>query len=73
MSSPHPSAATTEASQDEVAAHLDGDRRRSLYAEIQVLGCQAWMTGTGPELFDGTDARQYAISEQGGVSALEPA
>ncbi len=37
---------------DEVAAHLDAGRRRALYDEIIALGAQAWMTGTGPELFD---------------------
>ncbi|MEL7463470.1 MAG: DNA replication/repair protein RecF [Pseudomonadota bacterium] len=36
---------------DEVAAHLDEDRRAALYDEICALGAQAWMTGTGPELF----------------------
>ncbi len=36
---------------DEVAAHLDTDRRAALYDEICALGAQAWMTGTGPELF----------------------
>ena len=37
---------------DEVAAHLDEDRRSALYAEITSLKAQAFMTGTGPELFD---------------------
>ncbi|WP_293572960.1 DNA replication/repair protein RecF [Phaeobacter sp.] len=36
---------------DEVSAHLDVDRRTALYQEILSLGIQAWMTGTGPELF----------------------
>ncbi len=36
---------------DEVAAHLDASRRAALYDEICALGAQAWMTGTGPELF----------------------
>lgn len=36
---------------DEVAAHLDAARRAALFAEVTELGCQAWMTGTGPELF----------------------
>ncbi len=36
---------------DEVAAHLDADRQAALYDEICALGAQAWMTGTGPELF----------------------
>ena len=45
---------------DEVAAHLDADRRAALYDEICALGAQAWMTGTGPELFDSLhDRAQY--------------
>jgi DNA replication and repair protein RecF len=37
---------------DEVAAHLDGDRRRALFAELAALGSQAWMTGTEEVLFE---------------------
>jgi DNA replication and repair protein RecF len=36
---------------DEVAAHLDASRRAALYDEVCALGAQAWMTGTGEELF----------------------
>jgi len=36
---------------DEVAAHLDPDRRRFLYKEVLALGSQAWFTGTETELF----------------------
>ncbi len=36
---------------DEVAAHLDRDRRAALYDEICALGAQAWMTGTEADLF----------------------
>lgn len=42
---------------DEVAAHLDQDRRAALYDEIVALGAQAFMTGTGPELFETLGAR----------------
>jgi DNA replication and repair protein RecF len=59
---------------DEVAAHLDESRRRALYDEIAALGAQAWMTGTGPELFDGLeDARMIAVREADGQSVLEAA
>jgi len=44
---------------DEVAAHLDADRRATLYAEIGDLGSQAWMTGTGAELFEALDASAF--------------
>lgn len=59
---------------DEVAAHLDADRRSALYDEICGLGAQAWMTGTGPELFAelGTRAQRLAVSEVGGASAVQP-
>lgn len=38
---------------DEIAAHLDPDRRDALFAEILAMGVQAWMTGTDEELFTG--------------------
>ena len=57
---------------DEVAAHLDATRRAALYDEICALGAQAWMTGTGPELFEelGNRAQRIEVSETDGVSAL---
>jgi DNA replication and repair protein RecF len=36
---------------DEVAAHLDPERRKHLYAEVQALESQAWFTGTEADLF----------------------
>jgi DNA replication and repair protein RecF len=36
---------------DEIAAHLDEDRRRALFAELLALGAQAWLTGTDAEVF----------------------
>lgn len=56
---------------DEVAAHLDAARRAALYDEITALGSQAWMTGTGPELFDTLGARTQVleVTETGGVSS----
>src|SRR6185437_12029861 len=36
---------------DEVAAHLDRERRRALFAELAALGAQAWLSGTEAELF----------------------
>jgi len=57
---------------DEVSAHLDAERRRALYAEIEALGSQAWVTGTAPDLFDGlADARLIGVADVGGMSALE--
>ncbi|MCA3438901.1 MAG: DNA replication and repair protein RecF, partial [Rhodobacter sp.] len=55
---------------DEVAAHLDVDRRAALYDEIVALGAQALMTGTGQDLFAmlGNRAQQFEVTETGGVS-----
>lgn len=36
---------------DEVAAHLDPDRRRMLFDRLRHLGSQIWLTGTEPMLF----------------------
>ncbi len=38
---------------DEVSAHLDKARRQALFALLQSLQLQVWMTGTEAELFDG--------------------
>ena len=59
---------------DEVAAHLDADRRAALYDEIVALGAQAWMTGTERDLFDamGARAQYFEVSEDGGTSAVAP-
>ncbi|MCX7890331.1 MAG: DNA replication/repair protein RecF [Rhodobacteraceae bacterium] len=57
---------------DEVAAHLDAARRAALYQEICTLGAQAWMTGTGPELFEGLGdrAEAFELRETGGASEV---
>ncbi len=58
---------------DEVAAHLDASRRAALYDEICALGAQAFMTGTGPELFAelGDRAMHVEVTEESGVSRFE--
>ncbi len=38
---------------DEVAAHLDENRRRALFETLLELGVQAWLTGTDRSLFAG--------------------
>ncbi|MCB4379901.1 DNA replication/repair protein RecF [Synechococcus sp. MU1644] len=57
---------------DEVAAHLDANRRAALYDEICALGAQAWMTGTETELFDslGERAQYVEVTEADGVSTV---
>jgi DNA replication and repair protein RecF len=42
---------------DEIAAHLDEERRRALFEEILRLNLQAFMTGTDPVLFAGLGSR----------------
>ncbi len=59
---------------DEVAAHLDVDRRAALYDEICALKAQAWMTGTDASLFDalGDRARLIEVCEtQDGSELIE--
>lgn len=49
---------------DEVAAHLDRARRRSLLEALAALGSQSWMTGTDAVLFE-------AIGETGAIFHVE--
>jgi DNA replication and repair protein RecF len=57
---------------DEVAAHLDGNRRAALYDEVCALKAQAFMTGTGAELFEelGGRAQHFEVLDESGVSRL---
>lgn len=57
---------------DEVAAHLDANRQAALYDEICALGAQAWMTGTGPEMFAalGDRAQVLEVTEEQGASTV---
>ncbi|TJZ87351.1 DNA replication/repair protein RecF [Paracoccus hibiscisoli] len=60
---------------DEVAAHLDADRRAALYDRIGALPAQSLLTGTGPELFDafGPRARRLTVTKTDGASTARPA
>lgn len=55
---------------DEVAAHLDADRRAALYDEITGIPAQSFLTGTGRELFEdfGDRARYLEISRDDATS-----
>lgn len=57
---------------DEVAAHLDADRREALYALILELGIAAFLTGTGPELFAPLRdrARILRVTREGDLSRI---
>jgi DNA replication and repair protein RecF len=49
---------------DEVAAHLDPDRRAALFERLTDAGSQVWMTGTEESLFDsaGTNAARVRVA-----------
>lgn len=51
---------------DEVAAHLDAERRAALYDMIDKLGCQAWMTGTDQSLFEALEDRAQCFNVANG-------
>ena len=59
---------------DEVAAHLDENRRKALYDEIVALGAQALMTGTEPVLFDslGPRGQYFTVTDDSGLSRIAP-
>jgi DNA replication and repair protein RecF len=50
---------------DEVAAHLDAERRAALFGEILDLKTQAWLTGTDAALFEGLrdEAQFFAVAD----------
>lgn len=51
---------------DEVIAHLDEERRETLYKEILELGIQCWMTGTDQKVFlPFGDKAQYFCVQNG--------
>lgn len=54
---------------DEVAAHLDPERRAALFERLAATGSQVWMTGTEATLFDsaGPDAMRVAIAGDGAL------
>jgi DNA replication and repair protein RecF len=56
---------------DEVAAHLDTQRRHALFTEILGLRMQAWMTGTEAEIFApfGNYAQHFQI-KNGNIQSL---
>jgi DNA replication and repair protein RecF len=51
---------------DEVAAHLDPDRRQALFARLAARG-QVWMTATESALFDGIAGASHYHVEAGSV------
>lgn len=54
---------------DEVAAHLDAGRRAALFVILEELGCQAFMTGTDPQLFSSIRDRARFFNVSHGMVA----
>ena len=54
---------------DEVAAHLDAERRAALFAVLLDLGAQAWLTGTDPGLFGALRGRAQFLALDGAAEA----
>ncbi len=52
---------------DEIAAHLDPDRRAALFDIIDSLGFQAFMTGTDHHLFDAWGSRAQRFEARDGA------
>jgi DNA replication and repair protein RecF len=52
---------------DEVAAHLDVDRRAALFDEIEALGVQAFLTGTDKTLFATLKGRAIGVHVDAGA------
>ena len=51
---------------DEIAAHLDPDRRRALFLALDGLGTQCFLTGTDRVLFEALGARAQTITVRDG-------
>ena len=54
---------------DEIAAHLDAERRAALFEEIVALGAQSWMTGTDAGLFEPLAGRAQCMRVADGAIA----
>jgi DNA replication and repair protein RecF len=52
---------------DEVAAHLDGNRRAALFDEICALQAQVWLTGADKGLFGGLEGKAMFFSVVNGA------
>lgn len=52
---------------DEVAAHLDQERRTSLFEEVATLGVQTWLTGTDAAIFSPLKGKALFLRVTDGV------
>ena len=59
---------------DEVAAHLDAERRAALYREVRDLRAQAWLTGTDVADFQDLEGQaQFFTIQDGGIRPRQDA
>ena len=56
---------------DEIAAHLDPDRRRALFLALDGLGTQCFLTGTDRVLFEALGERAQKLTVRDGRVTLE--
>lgn len=56
---------------DEIAAHLDEERRRALFDVLEASGAQVWMTGTDAALFAALEGRANFVRVQDGQTTFE--
>lgn len=57
---------------DEIAAHLDAGRRAALFSILEDLNCQAFMTGTEPQLFSSLKGKaQFLTVGHGAVGPTD--
>jgi DNA replication and repair protein RecF len=54
---------------DEIAAHFDQHRRAALFAILEELGCQVFMTGTEPALFSALEGKAQFLTVAAGTVA----
>ncbi|WP_048645331.1 DNA replication/repair protein RecF [Nitratireductor soli] len=57
---------------DEISAHFDPDRRAALFAILEELNCQAFMTGTEASLFSALEGRGQFLSVSAGAVTPGP-
>jgi len=57
---------------DEIAAHLDPDRRMALFSALDGLGTQCFLTGTDPVLFEALGDRAQTVSVRDGRLQKSP-
>lgn len=57
---------------DEIAAHLDAERRTALFATIAGLGSQVFLTGTDRAPFEALESRAQYLRIDDGIVSVEP-